>query len=511
MRYFIKKHQFLIISILTISCVFIILLFANKNRLGAFGCFDDCNNYMRGYFLTKGRTLFSEIFTGHMPLMGYISYAIQSLFRPESTYHLLLYHRLFLIIYSLAWWIFLVIRLRWPALGFIIFYELYSMYLFGDRFLAEGMIVYPIVYMASLVWFTVEKKRVYVAEYFFVALLTWYVIFMREPYGPVALFLFAAILWGKKMLKQKIVAATFFIVLSFTFILLHPVDEFIFQVFTLNKINIATHLEISGTKGFGIIKNVLYPFIVYIQGYWNIIRIIFIVFVTCFFILLLPLIRAKKITHIVLLFTILSLANLRYTTPGTAYYAAHHILNWYALLVIFVFHLLASTTTYLKKPVLLILGAVFVVTFFSSKNDIWLRINTLSEIHDGFATYSIAGRIFKTLAVDSNAKLFVDGGDDLVYWKSGLDSPYKYAWYTSLMPYHKPYRDARIEMFQKYPPDFYYGNCRPEYRLPNFIEGSYINIRSLTLDKSCLYVHKEYLKRITDEKKKDISTLGYTL
>src|SRR3990167_11031988 len=133
----IKKHPLLLSSILIVTPILIILTSYYLNRLGAFGCFDDCNNFMRGYFVLKGRTLFSEVFSGHMPLMSYLSTVIQKFTSPDSIYHLLLYHTLFLFILTILSGVILIFRFKWVGLAFVLLYESFNIYLFGDRFLAE--------------------------------------------------------------------------------------------------------------------------------------------------------------------------------------------------------------------------------------------------------------------------------------------------------------------------------------------------------------------------------------
>lgn len=77
------------------------------------------------------------------------------------------------------------------------------------------------------------------------------------------------------------------------------------------------------------------------------------------------------------------------------------------------------------------------------------------------------------------------------------------------MPKHKPYRDARIEMFENYPPDFYYGNCRADYYLPVNKIGMYKKIKSLAGGKSCMYIKSDAIKTVSPSQKKEIEALGY--
>src|SRR5579871_1635124 len=142
----IRKYLYYFISIVVLVFFTGVLYKIYIPRINAFGCFDDCNNFMGGYFLLHGKRLFSEIFFNHAPGMAYISYLIQSLFHPRNLYELILRHRQFVILFGFFGNLFLLLRFGWKASGFIILYELSKFYLFGDRFLAEAIIVYPIVY-----------------------------------------------------------------------------------------------------------------------------------------------------------------------------------------------------------------------------------------------------------------------------------------------------------------------------------------------------------------------------
>ena len=70
-------------------------------RVNAFGCFDDCNNFMGGYFLLQGKHMFSEFFFNHQPFAAHISASIQWLANPENVFELILRHRQFVLLLSL--------------------------------------------------------------------------------------------------------------------------------------------------------------------------------------------------------------------------------------------------------------------------------------------------------------------------------------------------------------------------------------------------------------------------
>ena len=51
--------------------------------------------------MLRGKTLYSQIFFNHQPLMAYLSFLIQALSQPKTLYHLILFHHLFIILFSL--------------------------------------------------------------------------------------------------------------------------------------------------------------------------------------------------------------------------------------------------------------------------------------------------------------------------------------------------------------------------------------------------------------------------
>jgi hypothetical protein len=162
-------------------------------RVNAFGCFDDCFNIIGGYWLTKGKVIYTDFFFNHNPGMAYLSYWIQHLFHPINIYELILRHRQSIFLFGFVANCLLVLRFRWPALGWILLYECTKYYAFGDRFLAEGVIVYPLVYLIGIAWYLYHQKKVYRVDCVAIVLATWLVMVMREPYIPLVVVLFAAI------------------------------------------------------------------------------------------------------------------------------------------------------------------------------------------------------------------------------------------------------------------------------------------------------------------------------
>ena len=119
-----KKKKLLLLSLLCLTILYVILYKIYMPRVNAFGCFDDCNNFMGGYFLLQGKRLFSEIFFNHNPLMAYVSLIIQQITNPQNLYELILRHRQALLLFSFGFNVILLARFGLPVLGFALFYEL---------------------------------------------------------------------------------------------------------------------------------------------------------------------------------------------------------------------------------------------------------------------------------------------------------------------------------------------------------------------------------------------------
>ena len=126
----------------------------------SFHFIDEYNNILAGYFLLKGKTLYSQIFFQHQPLMAYISYTLQKILHPNTLYKLVLYHRLFIVFAAFIFDLLLVFRFRIIGFGFTVIFELTKYYLFGGTFLAESLVVYPLIYLLGLVWEVLLKQKI---------------------------------------------------------------------------------------------------------------------------------------------------------------------------------------------------------------------------------------------------------------------------------------------------------------------------------------------------------------
>lgn len=514
-----KRFFSLLISLLLLIPLYYLLYKLYIPRVSSFGCFDDCFNIMGGYFMLKGKTIYADFFFNHQMLMAYISAVIQLVTKPENMYELILVHRKFLLLYSFCMAVLLVIRFRVTALSFLFSYELTKFYLFGNRFLAEAMITYPLVYMAGIIWKKLHKQPIFWYDYLLSAFFGWFVLFMREPFIPLAGVLLLLIFWNRSITKSKLSAVIIFLLLTIILLINTPISDWIFNVITINRQTVLADSVSNDMGQFYILKVFFYPMLLLFGGEWNVFRYFEIGFALLFLYVLIYFMVVKKQYKIPLLIIfLLGIANLRAGTPGHIFYSAFHMLPWYAIFLFFTFSLLKEYFIGEKqslKPVFVstVFLLFFLSTFFSPKSYIYEKPHPHEEFLTQYGNQLQVGETVKKLSSPGDS-LFLDGFDDLIYWQADLLSSYKYTWFTSVMPYFPRYTQARLDMFANNPPDFYYGSCPketiPHRLLPPTIRNEYNRLYEHS-KPSCLFVTKEKLRTITDEQWRNAEEFGYSL
>lgn len=476
-------------------------------RIGAFGCFDDCFNIAAGYFISEGKTLYSEIFFNHQPLMPYLSFLIQKVFNPETIYQLILYHRVFILTFSFLMDVLIILRFGLVGLGFAVLYELTKFYIFGDRFLPEALVVYPMVFLFGLVWLKLKGEVISKWESIISAVFTWFVVFMREPLVPLALILYASLLWTKSFSKKHQLSLIFFCGLSLATIILLPIKDYVFNVFQVNAA-----VEVSIARVYNNLPRIFaYPLYIYFEGQWNFLRPILVGLSTVFLIsAAIYGVRLKKLKQVLFIIFILGLANLRVVPPATMFYEAFHMTVWYGLFIIITLLILQE----LDRKIRIAGIIVFLVIFFysiSRGSFLYEKIDSRHEFTTNYGHYFAQGEVIKRLSNPSDS-LFVDGFDELIHWTADRPSSYKYSLYTSVMPYFSVYTKAREEMFKNTPPDFYYGTCPGDVNaqrlMPEEVVSAYTQLY-FSEKPTCLYVHKTKLSKITQEQWKKARELGF--
>lgn len=487
-------------------------------KVSAFGCFDDCFNIVAGYFINQGKSLYSEIFFNHQMLMVYISAAIQKVADPINIFSLILAHRRFVFLFSFLMGGLIIGRFRWVGVGFVLFYESTKYYVFGDRFLAEAFIVYPLVYLIGLIWYKLVKKKLYAFDYMLAALFAWLVIFLREPFVPVVLVLYIIVLWGK-LEKVKIVSLAIFFCLTVLIISTISIPDYIFNVITVSGSTVFSYEQtFKDVAGIGFFKVFAYPLYVLITGSKTYFGVLLMGLSLLFVIEAIVLtIFLKRLKNVLVILLVLGLSNMRYVMPGVPFYEAFHMAPWYGMFIAMVFLFLYELFRLKRyKRFAYIIVFILICLFgyaFSPRSFIWEKDYRHEEFITNYGVYLSYGEAIRILA-DKDDTLFVDGFDELIHWQAKAQSSYEYSWYTSVMPRISKYADARIEMFKKNPPDFYYGSCpkeRNSFRfLPKSQKSMYTRLYSHG-KPSCLHIKTARLEQISKEQWDRVGQFGYHL
>lgn len=472
-------------------------------RIAAFGCFDDCFNITAGYFINEGKILYKEVFFNHQMFPAYISAFIQNVFNPINIFELVLRHRQVLLIFSFFFNLFLIYRFGKRIIPFIVLFELTKFYVFGDRFLAENFVVYPLIYGFNLVWNKFNNKKIHNFDYLLLGVFTWFVVFMREPFIPLGLLLYGLILLNRKDLKIKIISAISTLILTIFTLSKFPINDYIFNVFTINRETFGGELSF-----IRLFESFFYPAYVLFSNDKNVFTILLSILSIVFLIPIAMFLKKKKFKLLFLIVLLLGAANIRSVEPGRIFYDAFHMVPWYGLFLSSLFILIFELKKYIRTFLLVIsLSLLFFIpnSFITEKSD------THKELIDNYGNLIEAGNVIRAMASEQDT-LFLDGFDELIYWDTKLLSPYKYIWYTSLMPNYKIYSDARIEMFKTNPPDIYFGSCRQSLsRILPEDSLSYYQRLYKESKPCCVYLTKEKLSALNPSQLSKIKELGFEI
>lgn len=514
-----KKNSVFYSAAFVVFLLLIPLYYRYYQRIGAFGCFDDCHTIVSGYFMTRGRTLYSEIFYNHQLIMPFVSFLIQSLYKAKTLYQLILVHRLFIYGFQLVILALLTWRFRWVGLTFILLYEPIKFYFLGDRFLPEALVPYLAAFLIGIVWERFNKK-LNSYDYYISAVLAWLIVFLREPYIPLGLLLFLLITFNRKITSIKWKPVILFLTLSCISILAVPIKDYINTVFVLNSQTIAaSELSAKHLNGIGIFKPLFYPItilltkpITFLGQILAVLNVIFIFAGTYFAV------KFRKIALLLIILIVLATAGVRLESPGYMFYEAFHMAPWYGVFIMSIALLLTTlvtTTRQVKVKYIVSLLVILISSYslFGKGSFVLDNVNSVEEFSTGFSRYQQYANAINTFSSKDDT-FYVELWDDIMYWLSGLDSSYHYALFTPWIESTPKYADARKQMFLDNPPDIYYcseevtynsGNFLPEYLKPSYKQVFKDNV------PLCLYISNNTVEQLSADQLKVAAQRGYSL
>ena len=500
------------IVFLILFCLYILVYFGTSyrlyNRLGVFGCGDECINYTAAYFLKMGKPLYAQIFFNRQPFMAYASLAVQWVTRPESLYKLVLYHRLAIMVYAFMMGLFLIWRFRIPALLFLVLYEGTKFYVYGYQFIGEAVIVYPLVYAAAVVWQSFQRKKTWSLDWYLVPLSIALVFWTREPYIPVAVGILAAFVYVKRKDVKVYISIFLSALFCITPYLIIPIHEYARQVIEVNARVASSALDLKS-----LLYAFAYPVVIFFSGkqtFFREIEIGIMVFVGTA--LYLQTKAAKNHVPNLVMFGILGLAAIRSVAPGVMYFEAFHMLPWYGLACLICVLFVDSIVHHRAKKIVTVGFILFALWAFAAPSAfIWEKVDKQVEFESQYAKYSHYSQAIKLLTTQGQ-KIFLDMWDDVIYWESMRDSSYPYSLYIPVAAGISPYKEARMSMLRETPPDIYYScpQLQSAYNsLPSDIELNYTQLLTQGAP-SCLYVRNALIADLSSAKREALSNLGFT-
>jgi hypothetical protein len=501
-----KHFQFFLFAfILTVFYIFLYKILIPK--ILAFGCFDDCHVLASGFFITRGRTLYSEIFFNHQPLIVFASAAIQKLFNPINIYDLILKHRLSLFLFSFLMNILIIWRFGKIMILFAFLFETAKYYVFGDRFLPEAFTVYPLVFLVLTILEIGKSGKTTLPEAVLTGFFVWFVFWMREPLAPAALFILIIYTIAARKTVQRRLAPAIFLGLSLILFAFFPFSSWYDTVITDNAAS-QLRYEVSqkNLAGPGIVISFAYPLFALFHNplkhpYTVTVWLVSLSLVISAFCLKL-LTRKAANFQIFYIFALLGLVNIRFQPPTVIFYEAFQMINWFGLAVAFSIYLLNNIPNIrIKYTILGLVIFSILINFFSPKSHIWEKPDRQSMLLTNYGDLMKYGSLVRNLSLPSNT-LFVDGAEELIYWEAKRDSPYRFSMYTSIMPRFTKYQTARLAMFSENPPDFYIGSCQKINGalrdLPPNTATSYTRVLE-NHQPTCLLIRNHIIGTITDK------------
>jgi len=481
----------------------------------SFSFVDEYNYPVSAFFMLQEKRLHQDIFFNHQILAVYMSYILQYIVRPQTMFALIGLHRLYVFAFSIFIGIILSIRFRWK--GFLVFclFEGIKYYYFGTHFLAESFIVYPLAYIYGVLLEKLMGIEMRKFDFWIVMFFSWFVVFTREPFIPVALFLYSVSLFYWKNKRFRMLSILAFGLLSFFVLLTVPLKEYIINLTRDNFVGVIQgEVANNGSYALTIAKSIGYPIYIFFQGSWSGIRFILILLSANLILLLSQFIRKKQIQLSLFVVVALGLSAVRIVPPGTVYFSAYRMLPWTVLFlasnVFLLAHFLKNKRHVVSAFGALALFITWLYPFVSKTSFVWENIDRQKEFYMNYSQYFSYGEIIKNLS-DSDDTLLVNDYDSLVYWQAGLDPSYRYTFYYPVMQVIPEYIAEREDMFHENPPDFYYQRsctAKQDDSLPSFIINEYAQLQ-VDNRHTCLSLLKKKIKQLTKQQIANLNEQGY--
>ena len=499
------KKRFILVAVLLIFLFITSKSYLNHVFFLDFA--DEEENFLPGKYILNGKKLYSDIFVQHQPTAYIASGFIQKIVNPKTISALVKVHRFSIILWSALWGIALTLRFGLPLFITVLIVELAKISLLGNLFLAESLVIYPLVYLGSYIILIKNPKLI---ELFFIGFLIAFVFYSLSPLWPLIIFISLSLcLRSRKRLREALI-----LIVNFLFITILVFQFSSIKDYLINTIYITLKYYLPLTKDFSGTFSPLQGFFAPILALLDVknthliwvIKALSLVLLFNLFLLL----KNNKKREVVLITIILGLASIRYVKARTELYGAFHMLPWFSLLTVYAiissFQLFKLIKNGLIKSVNIIL-IIFVlsVAILQSRYTLFDTRNPETDLHVHYSphyNYADALRIMKK----PNDTLFVAPVNMLIYWYSDIQPVSKYIYFYEWMEKTALTQDIK-RIFTKNPPTFLYCvDCKKS--VINTFTNNYHQLKK-SGNPSCLYIRQDKLIQLTENQIDKLRSLDF--
>ncbi|MFN4212994.1 MAG: hypothetical protein ACK4FL_03495 [Microgenomates group bacterium] len=510
MKKLISVKNFLTLSIFLL--ILSISFYASYNLRYYLRFGDEVGHWYVGSLILKNKKIYNDIFSHHQPIIYYLSAITESIFKPENLYKYIGIQRMSIFFYSFFWNILLFIFFRQTSLIFIFIFEFIKLFFLGYQNLGETLAVYPFVFIIGNIFKEYIYKKTSILETIFFCLAFFLSFFSLLPLWPIIAFLFIFKFFiTRKKNRFILILLTFLSFFIFGFIINYKsyIKETIFY-------NIKYYIP-SYEKKINLINFLIFPFQSLLPPYDDI-SILTIPFTLSFlYILIFSFKKDRKFFYFFIFLTLLLyLSNTRDQLLKFQDFPKFHMLPWigyfYFLIILSLIYIYKKD----KKITRIFLFLIIVTNFFLILKNInfFKKRDFLNDFYINYSESEKYGKIINVLK-DKNDTLLVIPNDPLIYYLTNINPPIRIVEYYPWMEKIKKENDSFEKLFKENPPDFIVDTGLTENGLIGRItlkklSEDYLRINHLN-KKSNLYIYKNKLKNINNEKLKKAKELLFEI
>jgi hypothetical protein len=393
-----------------------------RNHIFYLSFVDEEDNIVIGNYVSEGKKLYQDVFSQHQPTLFLLSAGWQKIIDPDNIRVVVKRHREFMIVWSIVWVFFLTARFGLPLFLVGTVLELTKIDFLGSLFLAESIVLYPLIYIVAYV--AENRPRPVNTEIFFVISLIWFVWFSLAPVWPL---LGAILLFMIYESKQKKLVLSLILLIGLSFVVIMSGYIGIRQYWT-DTIFINYKYYIPLTTRIGLLPSLLKAFLAPIYALWSsggallsVIKVLSLGFIIQIF----WLIKNKLYGKAILFIAILGLSNLRYIDPSTTLYGAFHMLPWFGLLIFF--NILEITK---HKINIVLITMIFIVTLGVAKHSLWDKRDINADYYINFSPLEDIRKAVEIIASEGGHTVWLEPVQYWPHWRTGVGQ------YTTMVNYY---------------------------------------------------------------------------